>query len=61
MDGKRDYFIVLHDPLAVNLRKVCEWAWELEDAFGCQDYLWVTDTQIGVGFRKRFSEDTDKH
>lgn len=59
-DGKIDCFITLPDPLAENLRKVCEWAWELEDAFGCQDYLWATDTQIGVGFRKRFSEEANK-
>lgn len=60
-DGKKDCFMTLPDPLADKLRKVFRWAWELEEVFGCQDYFWATDTQIGVGFRKRFSEKADKH
>lgn len=60
VDGKKDCFITLPDPLADRLCDVCQWAWELEEFFGCLDYLWVTDTQIGVGFQKRFSEKMDR-
>lgn len=60
-DGKKDCFITLPDPLADKLSKVCRWAWELEEVFGIQDYLWATDTQIGAGFRKRFAGNVDKH
>lgn len=60
VDGKKDCFITLPDPLADKLCDVCQWAWELEEFFGCLDYLWVTDTQIGVGFQKRFSEKMDR-
>lgn len=54
VDGEKDCFITLPDPLAEKLCEICEWAWKLEEAFGCQDYLWATDTQLGVGFQKRF-------
>lgn len=60
-DGKKDCFMALPEPLADKLHKVCRWAWELEEVFGCQDYLWGTDTQIGVGFRNRFSGEADRH
>lgn len=60
-DGKKDCLMPLPVPLADKLRKVCRWAGELEEVFGCQDYLWATDTHIAVGFRNRFSGKGVRH